>query len=191
MCPFPANFHHNFQRPGDLRHFCSSSLYPAIIASGHAFQPKHCSLVLAALAKDAKDGKAREAAEAVAEAMVKAIWRAGDGIFAGCFAGILMGFFGNLGCFCGILMFFPGISNVLFFILLFWSMFCLLNLMRFRGKSTLKSTTHIKHKHKSTAHACANHPLLIGPVFVVSWFSQLKSRNMVGDTIRDYLISIQ
>ena len=35
-------------------------------------------------------------ADLVAEAMVKAIWRAGDGIFAGCFAGILMGFFGNL-----------------------------------------------------------------------------------------------
>ena len=189
MCPFPANFHHNFQRPGDLRHFCSSSLYPAIIASGHAFQPKHCSLVLAALAKD---GKALEAAEAVAEAMVKAIWRAGDGIFAGCFAGILMGFFRESRMFLwNFDVFFSGISNVLFFILLFWSMFCLLNLMRFRGKSTLKSTTHIKHKHKSTAHACTNHPLLIGPVFVVSWFSQLKSRNMVGDTIRDYLISIQ
>ena len=87
--------------------------------------------------------------------------------------------------------FFSGISDVLFFILLFWSMYCLMNLMRFRGKSTLKSTIHIKHKHKSTAHACANHPLLIGPVFVVSWFSQLKSRNMVGDTICYYLISIQ
>ena len=82
-------------------------------------------------------------------------------------------------------------ESVLFFILLFWSMYCLMNLMRFRGKSTLKSTTHIKHKHKSTAHACTNHPLLIGPVFVVSWFSQKNSRNMLGDTICYYLISIR
>lgn len=85
---FPLNQSndHNFQRPGDLRHFCSSSLYPAIIASSSAFQPKHCSLVLAALAKDAKGG-ALEATEAVAEAMVKAIWRAGDGMFGWKFDG--------------------------------------------------------------------------------------------------------
>jgi hypothetical protein len=176
-----SKFSSQFSSPGDLRHFCSSSLYPAIIASGHAFQPKHCSLVLAALAKDAKDGKALEAAEAVAEAMVKAIWRAGDGIFAGCFAGILMLFFREslMCCF----------SSCCFGLCM--SMYYLMNLMRFRGKSTLKLTTHIKHKHKSTAHACTNHPLLIGPVFVVSWFSQLNSRNMVGDTICYYLISIQ
>ena len=178
MCQFPANFHHNFHHQA----IWGTSAAPAFtLPLSPAVTPFSRSTAVWSSRRWRRMGRRWRRPEAVAEAMVKAIWRAGDGIFAGCFAGILMLFFREslMCCF----------SSCCFGLCM--SMYYLMNLMRFRGKSTLKLTTHIKHKHKSTAHACTNHPLLIGPVFVVSWFSQLNSRNMVGDTICYYLISIQ